>query len=169
MVYIRWSILFRALCKYNIYRLLMHSKLKHVQNWRQSRYRKYLKYALHRALCNLDIFTAKEYSSSSTLRIRGIWWAVFYGILYDTGIFRTRSIFRTLSNIYYGEFHSESCVTLAYLKPWHIQNQRHNHNTGKHLLWNIIFKFLCNPDIFRTLLYSPLWYVLKHSHIQNPT
>ena len=81
----------------------------------------------------------------------------------------TRGIFQTLSNIYYGEFYSESCVTLAYLKPWHIQNQRHIHNTVKHLSWNILFKFLCNPDIFRTLLYSPLWYILKNKHIQNPT
>ena len=81
-----------------------------------------------------------------------------------------RGIFQTLSNIYYGEFYSESCLTLPYLKPWHIQNQRHIHNTVKHLSWNILFKFLCNPDIFRTLLalYSPLWYILKNKHIQNP-
>ena len=42
-------------------------------------------------------------------------------------------LIQTLSNIYYGEFYSESYVTLAYLKPWHIQNQRHIHNTVKHL------------------------------------
>ena len=28
---------------------------------------------------------------------------------------------------------------------------------------------LCNLCIFRTLLYSPLWYILKNKHIQNPT
>ena len=30
---------------------------------------------------------------------------------------------------FYGEFYSEPYVTLAYLKPWHIQNPRHIHNT----------------------------------------
>ena len=32
-----------------------------------------------------------------------------------------------------------------------------------------MFRTLCNPDIFRTLSYSPLWYILKNKHIQNPT
>ena len=100
---------------------------------------------------------------------RGIWWVAFHRTLCETGIFRTRGTFQILSNIYYGEFYLESCATLAYLKPWYIQNQRHIHNTVKHLSWNILFKFLCNPDIFRTLLYSPLWYILKNKHIQNPT
>ena len=77
-------------------------------------------------------------------------------------------MFRTLSNIYYGEFYSEPCVNPAYLKPWHIQNPRHIHNTVKHLSQNILFKTLCNPDMFRTLVYSPLWYILKSKHIQNP-
>ena len=98
-----------------------------------------------------------------------MWWTIFYRTLCDTGIFRTRGIFQTLSNIYYGEFYSESCVTLAYLKSWHIQNQRHIHKIVKHLSWNILFKFLCNPGIFRTLLYSPVWYILKNKHIQKPT
>ena len=48
MAYIRWSILFRNLCKYNIYRLLMHCKLKHIQNSWHSRYCESLKYSLHR-------------------------------------------------------------------------------------------------------------------------
>ena len=74
---------------------------------------------------------------------------------------RTRGISRTLSSIYYGEFYAESCVTLTYLKSWHIQNQRHTDSTFKHLSWNILFKFLCHPDVFRTLLYTPLWYILK--------
>ena len=94
MAYIRWSILFRTLCKYNIYRLLMHSKLKHIQNSRHSRYCESLKYSLHRTLCNLDIFTTYVYSSPRT---RGIWWVVFYRTLCNTGIFRTRGIFQTLS------------------------------------------------------------------------
>ena len=51
----------------------------------------------------------------------------------------------------------------------HIQNPRHIHNTVKHLLWNILLnKTLCNPDIFRTLVYSQLWYILKSKHIQSP-
>ena len=102
---------------YNIYRLMMHSKLKHIQNSRHSRYCESLKYSLHKSLCNVDIFTTCVYSSRSILRTRGIWWAIFYRTLCNTGIFRTRGIFQTLSNIYYGEFYSESCVTLAYLKP----------------------------------------------------
>ena len=32
-----------------------------------------------------------------------------------------------------------------------------------------MFRTLCNPDIFRTLLYSPLWYILKIKHIETPT
>ena len=84
-------------------------------------------------------------------------------------IFRTRGIFQTLSNIYYGEFYSGSCVTPAYLKPCYIQNQRYIYNTVKHLSLNILFELLCNPDIFRTPLHSPPWYVLKNKHIQNPT
>ena len=103
------------------------------------------------------------------MRTRGIWWVAFYRTLCDTGIFRTRGTFQILSNIYYGEFYLESCATLAYLKPWYIQNQRHIHNTVKHLSSNILFEFSCNLDIFRTLLYSPLWYILKNKHIQNPT
>ena len=113
------------LSKYDIYRLLTQSKLKHIQNSTYSRYCKSLKYSLRRTLSNLDIFTTYVYSSPSTLTTRWIWWVVFYRTLCDTGIFRTRGILQTLSNIYYGEFYSESCVTLAYLKPWHIQNQRH--------------------------------------------
>ena len=106
--------------------------------------------------------------SPSILRIRGIWWAVFYGTLCNTGIFRTWDIFRTLPNVYYEEFYSEPCVTLVYLKHWHIQNPRHILNTVKHLLWNILFKTLCNRDIFRTIVYSQLWYILKQKYIQSP-
>ena len=108
------------------------------------------------------------HSSPSLLRTRGIGAAVFYGTLCNTGIFRTRGKFRTLPNIYYEEFYSEPCVTLAYLKPWHIQNPRRIHNTVKHLLLNILFKTLCNPDIFGALVYSQLWYILKSKHIQSP-
>ena len=83
-------------------------------------------------------------------------------------MFRTRGTFRTLSNIYYGEFYSEPCITLAYLKPWRIQNPRHIHNTVIQLSWNILLKTFCNPDIFRTIVYSQLWYTLKSKHIQSP-
>ena len=154
---------------YITYRLMMHSKLKHIQNSRHWKYCESLKCRLHRTLCNVDIFTTYVYLSPSILETRGIWWAVFYRTLGKTGIFKTRGIFQALSNIYYGEFYSESCVILAHLKPWHIQNQRHIHNTVKHLSRNILFKLLCNHGIFRTLLYSPLWYILKNKHIQNPS
>ena len=77
-------------------------------------------------------------------------------------------IFRTLSNIYDGKFYSQPGVTPAYLEPWHIQNPRHIQNTAKHLSRNILFKTLCNPDIFRNLVYSELWYILKSKYIQNP-
>ena len=52
-------------------------------------------------------------------------------------------------------------------KPWHIQNPRHIHSTVKQLSWNILFK-TCNADIFRTLVYSQLRYILKSKHIQSP-
>ena len=116
---------------------------------------------------NLDILITYIYSSPSMLRTRGIWWSVFYGTLCNAGIFRTRDIFRTLPNIYYEEFYSEPCVTLAYLKPWHIQNSKHIHNTVKDLLWNILFKTLCNLGIFKTLIHSQHWYILKSKHIQS--
>ena len=131
------------------------------------RYRESLKYSLHRTLCNLDIFITHIYWSPSILRIPGIWWAVFYETLCNTGIFRTRGIFRTLLNVYYEEFYSQPFVTLSYLKLWHIQDPRHIHHTVKNLLWNILFKTLYNPDIFRTLIYSQLWYVLKPKHIRS--
>ena len=34
-------------------------------------------------------------------------------------------------------------------------------------MWNILFKTLCNPDMFRTLAYSQRWYILELKHIQN--
>ena len=92
--------------------------------------------------------------------------AVFYRTLCNTGIFRARGIFRTLSNVYDGKFYSQPCVTPAYLEPWHIQNPRHIQNTAKHLSRNILFKTLCNPDIFRNLVCSEFWCILKLKHIQ---
>ena len=58
------------------------------------------------------------------LRIRGLlktqsnMYDVQFSIetLCNTGIFRTQDIFRTPPDIYYGEFYSEPCVTLAYLE-----------------------------------------------------
>ena len=101
-----WNVLsFRTLCNYNIFRLLIHSKPWHIQNSGHSRYRESLKYNLQITLCNLDIFTTYVYSSPGILRTRGMWWAIFYGTLCNTGIFRTQGIFRALSNIYDGEFY----------------------------------------------------------------
>ena len=94
--------------------------------------------------------------------VKHAWRGVFYRTLCNTGIFRTWGIFRTLSNIYNGKFYSRPCVTLVLLEVRHIQN------TAKHLSRNISFKTLCNPDIFRTLVNSELWHILKLKHIQNP-
>ena len=114
-------------------------------------------------MCNLGIFTTLVYSSPGRLRAQGI--PRNLSKMYD---FKTRGTFRILSNIYDGKFYSQPCVTPAYLEPWHIQNPRHIQNTAKHLSRNILFKTLCNPDIFRNLVYSELWYILKSKHIQNP-
>ena len=100
--------------------------------------------------------------------VKHVWRAVFYRTLCNTGIFRTRGTFKTLSNISDGKFYSQPCVTPAYLEPWHIQNSRHIQNTVKHISRNILFKTLFNPDIFRNLVYSKLWYILKSKYIQNP-
>ena len=100
--------------------------------------------------------------------VKHVWRAVFYRTLCNTGIFRTRGIIRTLSNIYDGKFYSQPCVTPAYLEPWHIQNPRHIQNTAKHLSRKILFKTLYNPDIFRNLVYSEPSYILKSKQIQNP-
>ena len=70
--------------------------------------------------------------------------------------------------MYDEKFYSEPCVTVTFLKPWHIHNPRHIQNTAKYLSPNILFKTLCNPDIFRTLVYSEFWFILKSKHIQNP-
>ena len=67
----------------------MHSKLKHIQSSRHSRYCESLKYSLHRTLLNVDIFTTYVYSSPS--------------------ISRTKE--------YDGLFSVEPCVTLAYPEP----------------------------------------------------
>ena len=64
--------------------------------------------------------------------------------------------------------YSQPCVTPVYLEPWHIQNSRHIQNTAKHVLRNILFKTLCNPNILRNLVYSELWYIMKSKHIQIP-
>ena len=126
-----------------MFRLLIHSKPQHIQNSRLSRYRESLKYSLYRTLHNLDIFTTLVYSSP---RIK------------------------SLSNIYFWGFYSSPCATLAYLNPLHIQHPIHiyNYNSVKHLSWNILFKILCTLHIFRTLVYSPLWYIPKLNHIQSP-
>ena len=63
--------------------------------------------------------------------------------------------------------YSQSCVTPAYLEMWHIHNPRHIQNTAKNLSRNILFKTLSNPDIFRNLIHSVLWYILKLKHNQK--
>ena len=123
-------------------------------------------------MCNFGISTSFVYLRPSILRqgkcsehYRTGWTVV---TLYSTGIFRTQGIFRRLSNIYDGKFYSKPCLTLAYLDLPHIKNPSYIQNTVKHLLWNILFKTMCNADISRILLYSQLWCILKTKHIQNP-
>ena len=71
------------------------------------RYRQSLRYSLHRTLCNLEIFIIYIYSVPGIFRTPGIWRAVFYATLCNTGIIRTRGKFRTLPNIYYEETNLE--------------------------------------------------------------
>ena len=85
----------------------------------------------------------------------------------NTGIARTRDIFRTLPNIYDEKLYSQHCVTPANLDLWHIQNPKHIQNTAKQLSRSVLFKTLCNSDIFTNVVYSELWYILKSKHIQN--
>ena len=71
-----------------------------IQNSRHLKYRKSLKYNLHRTLCNLVIFTTFVYSCPSILITRGI--------------------FKALSNMHDGLFCTEPCMTLAYSEPCQI-------------------------------------------------
>ena len=50
----------------------------------------------------------------------------------------------------------------------HIQNPRHIQNTVITSVTKSFFVTLYNPDIFRTIAYSILWYILKPKHILNP-
>ena len=110
----RWIILFRTLLT-TTYLDSWHIQILSIfKNSRHSRYRESLKYSSYGTLCKPEVFATLVYSSPNILRTRATWWAVFYRILCNTGIFRTRGIFRTQSNIFYGEFYSEPCVTLAY-------------------------------------------------------
>ena len=175
---IRWSILFRTLCKFNIFRLLIHSKPYCIQNSRHSWHRKSLKYSLHRTLCNLDKIITVAYSNPSILRNQGKW--RLSAEPYNTNILRTQDIFRTLSSIYYGEFYSEPYVTLAYLKPWHIQNRRHINILSN--VYHEIFGskpyvtwYIQCSSIFKTLVYSeikayfePCWISNMEQFINSP-
>ena len=124
----------------------------------------------NKPFCNGHIFKPWHTESSWNTQkpVKHVWGAVFYRTLCNSDIFRTWGIFRTLLNIYDGKFYSQPYVTPAYLEPWHIQNLRHIQNTAKHLSQYILFQTLCNPDLFRPLVYSELWYILKSKHIQNP-
>ena len=111
--------------------------------------------------------------------VKHVWPAVFYRTLCNAGISSTRAIFRTLSNVYDRNFYSQPCMTPGYLEPWHIQNPGHIQNTAKHLSRNILFKTLCNPDIFRTLsifrtlvyceikAYPEPWRISKMEHLRT--
>ena len=83
-------------------------------------------------------------------------------------------------------------------EPWHVQNLRNFWNPAKHLRYIIFLRtfcknllnlsvyaepeeqsepcqaciwcsvFLMKPDIFRTLIYSQSWHILKLRYVQNP-
>ena len=133
--WIRWSILFRTLCNY-----ITYLDFWYIQNLSRFRtqsiiYGGSLKYSLHRTLCNLDIFITYIYSNPSILRTRGIWWTVFCGTLCNPDIFRNLEY----SQLWYilKSKHIQSpakylrwtillktCVAIAYLDAWYIQNFR---------------------------------------------
>ena len=64
----------------------------------------------------------------------------------------TRGIYQNPIFIYNGPFCSETCVTLTYLEPWHIQNLRNIWNPVTHLWCSNFLRTLCNPGIFKTLV-----------------
>ena len=126
-------------------------------------------------MCNVGIFTTLVYSSPG--RLRAQW------------------IIRNLSNMYHGLFFIEPYVTLvfselqAYSKPseifmmkyfihnlvWplHVKNRGIFRIQGiftilPNIYHEIFYSKFCSLDIFRTLVYSELWYILKSKHIQNP-
>ena len=77
----------------------------------------------------------------------------------------SRHIHNLVKYLWWRILFTNLCVTLAYLEQWHIQTPKHNQNTGKHVSLNILLKTLCNPEMFRTLVYSELWYILKSANL----
>ena len=128
-------------------------------------------------MCNLGIFTTLLYSTPGRLRAQGIlknlssmyddcflqnpvkywyfqnskdiqnpvkyfWWKILFTTLCDLNIFRTVAYSESKAYSY-----SEYCQTS--ITKYFIQN-------------------LVNPDIFTTLIYSEVLYILKSKDIQNP-
>ena len=91
-----------------------------------------------------ELCVTLTYSQPMYIQALAYWEPEEYDGLCNSGIFRTWGIFQTLLNIYCEEFYSESCVTLAYLKPWHIQNQ----NTVSR-----ISIFIILPNIYHEIFY----------------
>ena len=83
--------------------------------------------------------------------VKHVWRAVFYRTLCNTGIFRSRGISRTLSNIYDAKFYSQTCVTLL-----------------PNIYQEIFYSKPCVTLKYSELLvFSELWHVLKSKHIQT--
>ena len=59
--------------------------------------------------------------------------------------------------------HIQNPVTLAYLEPWYIQNQQpiQSHGIFRTLVYSELW-YVPNPGIFRTLVYQEPW------HVKNP-
>ena len=83
--------------------------------------------------------------------VKDVWWNAFCRTLWNTSVFKTWGMFRIMSNIYYGEFYLEPCVTLSCLELWHIQN------TVKYFTQNLVEPWhVQNPHIFATLINSKI-------------
>ena len=64
---------------------------------------------------------------------------------------------------------SEPCVTLAYLKPWYIQNPGMLRMRSKFrtLVYSEPWHIQQHPGIFRALVYAEPWHIQNPRHIQN--
>ena len=147
----------RTLCKSGTFRILEYAEAEKILRSLSSVY---------------DTFKTLAYSELKTFKIPWIFKTQFVTLTYSQPPYIHALVYWEPKK-YCRPFSTKPCVTVTYseletyLKPWHIQNSRQIHNTVKYLPWNISFKTLCNPEIFRVIVYSQLWYILKSKHIQS--
>ena len=131
------EILFRTYCNYNISRFLDIFKILDYSELKTFKIPWILKYSSHRTLCNLGIFANLVYSSPSIGEPDEYSKVLMYDVAFstcNTGIFRTRVIFRTLS--YTWKILFKTMCNPRNINTWHIQNPSYIHNTVKHLSRN---------------------------------